>query len=90
MTSPSCANHDRVPGIALCVGCGTVLCAACTARIRGRNLCAACMVGALEEAPRPDEGAGVIGVVVIVGAVLGLGLLVSVLSAVGLLLHALG
>ena len=90
MTSPSCANHDGVSGIALCVGCGAVLCAACTTRIRGRNLCVACMAGELGEAPRPNAGTGTVGIVVTVGAVLGLGLLVGVISAVGLLLHALG
>ena len=90
MTSPSCANHDGVSGIALCVGCGAVLCAACTTRIQGRNLCVACVAGELGEEPRPNKGAGIVGVVVTVGAVLGLGVLVSVLSAVGLLLHALG
>jgi hypothetical protein len=89
-SSPHCLQHPDVPGIALCVLCGTVLCGACATRIQGRNLCAVCLAAELtsaEEAP----GASSLHRALVLGAVVFGGLVVmAVIAGLGVALHALG
>ena len=83
-----CVNHPGAAGIALCVGCRSVLCGSCTTRIQGRNLCAECVEADLEEQAEPSRGAW--GVAVHLAVVAGGLIAVSAVAAAGFALHALG
>ncbi|MCO4773733.1 MAG: hypothetical protein KDA24_27120 [Deltaproteobacteria bacterium] len=90
MTSTTCANHPGSPAVALCVGCGDVLCAACSTRIQGRNLCARCVAGELARPPEASQSSLLPRLVAYGGAAGGAVLLIAVLAGLGLALHTLG
>jgi len=85
-----CVHHPAVLGIALCVRCREALCGACTTRIQGRNLCAACVAQSLdtEDAVVSVSALGVTGVYFAVAS--GAAIIVGVLTGLGVALHALG
>jgi len=90
-TGPACVHHSDRGGVAQCVACGVVLCAACTTRIRGRNLCAACLGAQLASADVDAPAAGLVADVV--AGTLGVAG-IALLSAAGVglfaVFHALG
>lgn len=89
---PTCVHHPTVGGVAQCVVCGDVLCAACSTRVRGRNLCASCLAAQLTAAGR-DDGAPAGPVLEVLSGALALAAFAGLVAAgLGLLavLHALG
>jgi len=88
--APTCAHHSAAPGIAQCVGCGTVLCGACTTRIQGRNLCAACLAGELAPGPAGSATSFAFDASIYLAPVLGLAVLLLLLAGAGLALRSLG
>ncbi len=88
--APTCVHHPDAPGIAQCVGCGEVICAACTTRIQGRNLCAGCLAGELALGPAASSTSTPFDVSVHAASALGLVVLVAMLAGAGLVLRSLG
>lgn len=87
--APTCANHPSAVGIAQCVGCRAVICGACTTRIQGRNLCAACLAGELAAGPATRVTSRGFDLSVHAAAAFGLLVLVGLLAGAGLALRSL-
>lgn len=49
MSIPPCVNHPSLEAVAACTQCGRPFCAGCLVELVGRQFCAECKAGALQE-----------------------------------------